>query len=84
MAIYRIRITMADGSAGRYTGLFKEEEVAITKQRGVWREFNGIPVMPTLHPAYLLRNPAAKRDVWADLKAVLAKLGRTPPAPARA
>lgn len=70
--------------ATAYTGLFKEEEVAITKQRGVWREFNGIPVMPTLHPAYLLRNPAAKRDVWADMKAVLAKLGRTPPAPARA
>ncbi len=70
--------------ATAYTGLFKEEEVAITKQRGLWREFNGIPVMPTLHPAYLLRNPAAKRDVWTDMKAVLAKLGRTAPAPTRA
>lgn len=64
--------------ATAYTGLFKEEEVFITKSRGAWREFKGIPVMPTLHPAYLLRNLHAKRDVWTDMKAVLAKLGRTP------
>jgi uracil-DNA glycosylase family 4 len=68
--------------ATAYTGLFKVEDVAITRERGKWMEFNGIPVMPTLHPSYLLRNPAnAKRDVWNDMKAVLAKLGR--PVPSR-
>lgn len=67
--------------ATAYTGLFKVEEVAITRERGNWKNFNGIPVMPTLHPSYLLRNPAnAKRDVWNDMKAVLAKLGRQVPA----
>jgi DNA polymerase len=36
--------------------------------------------MPTYHPAYLLRNPKAKRQVWEDMKLVLAEVGRTPPA----
>jgi DNA polymerase len=49
----------------------------ISRIRGTWREFEGIPVMLTFHPAYLLRNPADKAKVWADLKAVLARL-RTP------
>lgn len=51
----------------------------ITKLRGQWRSYDGIPVMPTLHPAYLLRNPPAKRDVWEDMKVVLEKLGRPLP-----
>jgi uracil-DNA glycosylase len=37
--------------------------------------------MPTFHPAYLLRNPLAKREVWADLQSVLKQLGRSPPQP---
>lgn len=53
----------------------------ITRLRGTFRLYNGaIPVMPTFHPAYLLRTPAAKREVWADLLKVLAHVGRTPPA----
>ncbi len=55
------------------------ETIGITKLRGQWRTFDGIDVMPTFHPAYLLRNPSAKREAWEDLKAVLARLGRTPP-----
>lgn len=51
----------------------------ITKLRGHWQMFQDIPVMPTFHPAYLLRNPPAKHDAWKDLKAVLARLGRQPP-----
>jgi uracil-DNA glycosylase family 4 len=47
--------------------------------RGKWSSFEGIDLMPTFHPDYLLRTPASKRDAWEDLKAVLAKLGRTPP-----
>jgi DNA polymerase len=35
--------------------------------------------MPTFHPAYLLRNPAAKKEVWQDMQTVLAKLGREVP-----
>lgn len=54
-------------------------DVGITKLRGQWHEFEGVPFMPTLHPAYLLRNPKAKHDVWADLKAVLSKLGKPVP-----
>ena len=50
----------------------------IMRLHGVWQEFEGIPLMPTFHPAYLLRAPAAKRDCWKDLQLVMAKLGKTP------
>jgi DNA polymerase len=46
----------------------------IGRLRGHWREYQGIPLMPTFHPAYLLRNPAGKRDVWEDMKQVLTRL----------
>jgi uracil-DNA glycosylase len=50
--------------------------MGITKLRGQWRVYRGeIPVMPTFHPAYLLRQPGAKRQVWDDLKLVLKHLG---------
>jgi uracil-DNA glycosylase len=47
--------------------------------RGHWLEYEGVKVMPTFHPAYLLRTPAAKKDVWTDMKKVMAELGMTPP-----
>lgn len=47
----------------------------ITKIRGKWLDWRGIKVMPTLHPAYLLRNPVAKKDFWADLQVVMEELG---------
>ncbi|MGE0454166.1 MAG: uracil-DNA glycosylase [Vicinamibacteria bacterium] len=43
----------------------------ITRLRGKIGEYRGITVMPTYHPAYLLRNPAAKKDVWLDMQAVM-------------
>lgn len=46
----------------------------IGRLRGHWREYQGIPLMPTFHPAYLLRNPAGKRDVWEDMKQVMTRL----------
>jgi DNA polymerase len=56
----------------------------ITRLRGKWKLYRAkIPVMPTFHPAYLLRNEAAKREAWADLKAVLKHLGREVPRPGR-
>jgi DNA polymerase len=51
----------------------------ITRLRGRWSEYDGIPVMPTYHPAYLLRNPAEKRAVWEDVQEVLRKMGRPIP-----
>ena len=46
----------------------------ITRMRGNWAQAMDRPVMPMFHPAYLLRNPAAKRETWADLLSVRAKL----------
>lgn len=54
-------------------------QLGITKMRGHWYTFKDIPIMPTFHPAYLLRNPPAKKEVWEDMKAVLEKLGREVP-----
>ena len=55
------------------------ESTPITRLRGRWKEYEGIPVMPTFHPAYLLRNPAEKRPVWEDIQNVLKFLGRPVP-----
>ena len=52
-----------------------EKGYAVSSVRGQWLEYNGVKVMPTYHPAYLLRNPAAKKEVWADMKKVMAELG---------
>jgi uracil-DNA glycosylase len=48
----------------------------INALRGRWQDFRGIRVMPTFHPAFLLRSPERKRDVWEDLKLVIAELDR--------
>ncbi|HYO77457.1 MAG TPA: uracil-DNA glycosylase [Thermoanaerobaculia bacterium] len=52
-----------------------EKGFSISAVRGQWLDYNGIKLMPTYHPAYLLRTPAAKKDVWADMKKVMAELG---------
>lgn len=56
-------------------GLLGKSE-GITRLRGNWQSYRGIPLMPTFHPAYLLRNqaPAEKRKVWEDMLAVLEHL----------
>ena len=58
----------------------------ITAARGKWLDYKGIPVMPTFHPAYLLRFErnreqfsAEKRKVWSDLQQVMARLGLKQP-----
>ncbi|GHT50573.1 uracil-DNA glycosylase [Spirochaetia bacterium] len=51
-----------------------EKESGITKLRGTWHEFNGIPVMPTFHPSYLLRDESQKAPAWEDLKTLCARL----------
>ena len=61
--------TAVDGLLGKTEG--------ITRLRGRWREYRGIPLMPTFHPSYLLRNqsPAEKRKVWEDMLQVMSRLG---------
>jgi uracil-DNA glycosylase family 4 len=53
--------------------------VGVSRARGQWFDFAGARLMPTYHPAYLLRNPAAKSVVWADLQQVMAFLGLPAP-----
>ncbi|MFA6716564.1 MAG: uracil-DNA glycosylase [Victivallales bacterium] len=48
----------------------------IMRLRGKWDSYDGIKVMPTFHPAYLLRNPGAKREVWEDLQQVMKIFGK--------
>jgi DNA polymerase len=55
-------------------------KTGIAREHGVWCEFAGIPVLPTFHPAYLLRAPERKREAWEDLKQVMVRLGRSLPA----
>ncbi len=68
-AIVALGATAIDGLLGKTEG--------ISKLRGSWQEFQGIPLMPTYHPAYLLRNQALseKRKVWEDMLLVMEKLG---------
>ena len=47
----------------------------VSRLRGQWHDYQGIRLMPTFHPAYLLRNPGDKRLVWEDIKSVLRELG---------
>jgi len=62
--------TAVDGLLGKTLG--------ITKLRGNWQTFQGYPIMPTYHPAYLLSNQSIteKRKVWEDMLQVLEKLGK--------
>lgn len=59
-------------------GLLGEDKVFITKLRGTWKEFHGIPVMLTYHPTYLLHNQSLseKRHLWEDMLAVLERIGK--------
>lgn len=52
------------------------DTTAITRLRGQWREYQGIPLMPTFHPAYLLRQPDEKRVAWMDLQEVMKRFGK--------
>jgi len=70
------------GATGLQGLLGLDDGVGITRLRGRWRLYQGrIPVMPTFHPAYLLRSPDKKRQVWQDLQQVMQRLGK--PLPAR-
>lgn len=66
-------IVLLGATAAHYL-LGKQE--GITRLRGRWLDYQGIPVMPTYHPAFLLRKPEAKREAWIDLQQVMAKFNK--------
>ncbi len=74
----RPRVIVALGAPAAKTLL--GTRAGITQIRGTWGSFRGIPVMPTFHPAYLLRayTPENRRTVWEDLKAARAKMDEAP------
>jgi uracil-DNA glycosylase len=67
------KVIVALGATAAKTLL--ETETGISKFRGQWLDFRGKKLMATYHPAYLLRNPPAKGEVWKDLQKVMAELG---------
>jgi uracil-DNA glycosylase family 4 len=73
----RPKVIVALGATATQTLL--NTTVGITKLRNQWTEWQGIPVMPTFHPSYLLRVPTEKGKAWDDLKLVLAKVGKQLP-----
>ena len=56
-----------------------QTKLGITKLRGKVHRYRGIPVVCTFHPAYLLRNPPAKKDCWEDMQFLLKQMGRPVP-----
>jgi uracil-DNA glycosylase family 4 len=70
--LVRPRIIVALGKFAVQTLL--QSKAPITKLRGQWHSYHGIKLMPTFHPAYLLRNPADKKLVWEDIKKVIKEL----------
>ncbi|KYG09759.1 DNA polymerase, partial [Sorangium cellulosum] len=78
LALIKPKVIVALGATA-VQGLIGTTE-GITKLRGTWKLYKGsIPIMPTFHPAYLLRQPGAKREVWSDLKEVMRHLGKSAP-----
>lgn len=79
IAAIRPKVIVALGATG-VEGLFAEKDCRITKMRGQWREIEGVAVMPTFHPSYILRQGGdtlrseAGRQLWEDMKAVMERL----------
>jgi DNA polymerase len=68
----KVIVTLGKPAASLLLG----RNVAITRERGSWQDYRGIPLMPTLHPAYILRQYTAenRRHVWEDLKAAVSRI----------
>jgi DNA polymerase len=75
------RIIVTLGRAA--TGLLLHSTAPVSSLRGRFQDYRGIRVMPTFHPAFLLRTPERKRDTWGDLRLVIAELERLGVAPPR-
>jgi DNA polymerase len=70
----RVLVSLGRVAARRLTG----SDRAMGAMRGRWASYRGIPLMPIFHPAYLLRNESAKRQVWEDLKLIRQRLDNAP------
>jgi uracil-DNA glycosylase family 4 len=68
LQVIRPKLICALGTFAAQTLLKSEEK--ISSLRGKFHEYQGIPLMPTYHPAFLLRNPTRKREVWEDMKKI--------------
>ncbi len=68
IAVVRPKVIVVMGNTACQNLL--ETKVGITKLRGSFKDYFGVKVMPTFHPAYLLRDPRKKREVWEDMKTV--------------
>ncbi len=67
-ALVRPAILVCLGAtAGRY---LYDPAIRITRERGVWKESKGVWILPTYHPAALLRDPAKKREAWEDMRSL--------------
>jgi DNA polymerase len=72
IAVVQPRVIVALGKFAAH--LLTGEHTPITRLRGNLKHYQGIPVMPTYHPAYLLRDESRKREAWHDLKEVMGLL----------
>lgn len=72
IALARPQLIVTMGNPATKTLL--DTTTGITRMRGTWAQLGDLPVMPMFHPAALLRDPLKKREAWADLKAVRARL----------
>ena len=76
LAVIQPKVICCLGSCSSQTLL--QTNQGISRFRGEWFDFRGSKLIATYHPAYLLRNPAAKSEVWKDLQKVMAVLGLKP------
>jgi len=76
IAAIRPRVIVALGRFAVQTLL--HDATPISRLRGRWREYEGVKLMPTFHPAYLLRSPAEKKPAWEDLQLVMKEFGKSP------
>ena len=75
IAVVRPKVIVVMGNTAMKNLLDTKE--GITKLRGEFQDYYGIKVMPTFHPAYLLRDPSKKREVWEDMKRVREELNKS-------
>lgn len=76
IAVIKPKVIVVLGNTAMHNLL--DTKVGITKMRGQFHDYFGVKVMPTFHPAYLLRDPSKKREVWEDMKKVRAYLDLNP------
>lgn len=74
LAALQPKVIVALGKFAAQTLL--RDSTPITRLRGQWRSYEGVPLMPTFHPAYLLRSPGEKKLAWSDLQEVMKRFGK--------